>query len=55
MVERAAPVALCKPQKSERTMGVIVPGLERADASETLDGFARLAERLLGDGAVVVR
>ena len=55
MIERAAPVAFRKPQESERAMGVIVPGLERADAAEILDGLARLAERLMRNGAVVVR
>src|SRR5262245_56730385 len=54
MVERAASIAFGEPQKSQRAMGAIVPRLERADPREALDGVARLAEHLQGDGTVVV-
>ena len=37
MIECAVPVAFHKPQESEGAVGVIVPGLQRADAAEILD------------------
>src|SRR5688500_2315875 len=55
MIERAAAFAFGQPQETERPMGVVVPRLDRAGATEILDGLARSAQRLLRDGAVVVR
>ena len=55
MIERAAAVAFGEPQEAERAMGVVVPGIDRADPREALQGVARLAERLKRRGAIVVR
>ena len=39
MIERTAPLAFCQPQEAESAMGVIVPWLKRARATETSYGF----------------
>ena len=47
MIERSAAVAFGEPEETERTMGVVMAGVDRADMCEALQGVARLAERLI--------